>query len=279
MASPRSPSGKSISPSRGQTPLSGQKSQAVLYPASESALNRTETRNPVLVALVFVIYIGGPIPNMYGVESTWLVEMFGSKRRFSFMTTVKEVGAVLSVAHARLVDHHRRSERTPHLAEYDPLNDARHSASAEDEALEDAPRPRRRSYAWAVGAALLALVLGAQAAYVYRVQLAASFPALKPALVVACGALDCTVPLPQQPRLISIEASDLQVPDASRPGVIQLTATLRSHAHYDLAYPALDLVLTNAQDHTLARRVFIPRDYLERGRDPAAEVLRVVNAR
>lgn len=55
-----------------------------------------ETRNPVLVALVFVIYIGGPIPNMYGVESTWLVEMFGSKRRFSFMTTVKEVGAVLS---------------------------------------------------------------------------------------------------------------------------------------------------------------------------------------
>ncbi|KRE74409.1 MFS transporter [Arthrobacter sp. Soil762] len=55
-----------------------------------------ETRNPVLVALVFVIYIGGPIPNMYGVESTWLVEMFGSKRRFSFMTTVKEVGSVLS---------------------------------------------------------------------------------------------------------------------------------------------------------------------------------------
>lgn len=55
-----------------------------------------ETRNPFLVALVFVIYIGGPIPNMYGVESTWLVEMFGSKRRFSFMTTVKEVGAVLS---------------------------------------------------------------------------------------------------------------------------------------------------------------------------------------
>lgn len=42
---------------------------------------------------------------------------------------------VFSVAHARLVDHHRRSERTPYLAEYDPLNDARYSASAEDEAL------------------------------------------------------------------------------------------------------------------------------------------------
>ena len=42
---------------------------------------------------------------------------------------------IFSVAHARLVDHHRRAERTPHLAEYDPLNDARYSASAEDEAL------------------------------------------------------------------------------------------------------------------------------------------------
>jgi MFS transporter, MHS family, metabolite:H+ symporter len=50
----------------------------------------------VLVALVFVIFVGGPLPNLYGVESTWLVEMFGSKRRFSFMTTVKEIGAVLS---------------------------------------------------------------------------------------------------------------------------------------------------------------------------------------
>lgn len=42
---------------------------------------------------------------------------------------------IFSVAHARLVDHYRRSERTPHLAEYDPLNDARLSASAEDVAL------------------------------------------------------------------------------------------------------------------------------------------------
>ena len=115
----------------------------------------------------------------------------------------------------------------------------------------------------------LALVLVAQAAYVYRVELAANYPGLKPALTRACDALHCTVPLPQQPRLISIEASDLQVPDATRPGVIQLTATLRSHAQYDVAYPALDLVLTNAQEHTLARRIFAPREYLNPSRDPA----------
>lgn len=42
---------------------------------------------------------------------------------------------IFSVAHARLVDHRRRTGRTPYLAEYDPRADTRLSASAETEAL------------------------------------------------------------------------------------------------------------------------------------------------
>lgn len=42
---------------------------------------------------------------------------------------------IFSVAHARLVDHHRRTERTPYLAEYDPRDDSRYTPSAEDEML------------------------------------------------------------------------------------------------------------------------------------------------
>lgn len=42
---------------------------------------------------------------------------------------------IFSVAHARLVDSRRRTGRTPDLAEYDPRDDPRCSASAEDEAL------------------------------------------------------------------------------------------------------------------------------------------------
>lgn len=42
---------------------------------------------------------------------------------------------IFSVAHARLVDHHRRAERTPYLAEYDPRDDVRYVPSAEDEVL------------------------------------------------------------------------------------------------------------------------------------------------
>ena len=39
----------------------------------------------------------------------------------------------------------------------------------------------------------------AQAAYVYRVELAANYPGLQPALARACEALHCTVALPRQP--------------------------------------------------------------------------------
>jgi RNA polymerase sigma factor (sigma-70 family) len=42
---------------------------------------------------------------------------------------------VFSIAHARMVDHYRRVERRPAFTPYDPLQDARSTASAEDHAL------------------------------------------------------------------------------------------------------------------------------------------------
>lgn len=55
-----------------------------------------DTGNPILIACVFTIFVGGPLPNLYGVESSWLVELFGSKHRYTFMTTIKEIGSVVS---------------------------------------------------------------------------------------------------------------------------------------------------------------------------------------
>ena len=133
---------------------------------------------------------------------------------------------------------------------------------------------RRGARGWAVGVVLLVFVLAGQAAYFYRTDLATRYPGLKPHLVQLCQALRCSVLPPQvapdaeaRRKQISIEASDLQVADAGRPGVIRLTATLRNHAGHDLGYPALDLVLTNTKEHALARRIFAPQEYLERGKD------------
>jgi len=141
-----------------------------------------------------------------------------------------------------------------------------------DEELFPDPGRARRARMWAAGSALLLFALAGQAAYYHRGDLAAQYPGLKPYLVQFCDLLRCTVAPPQRPRQIAIEASDLQALDRSRPGIIQLTATLRNHADLDLGYPALDLVLTNTKEHTLARRIFTPTEYLERGRDAAAGI-------
>jgi predicted Zn finger-like uncharacterized protein len=133
------------------------------------------------------------------------------------------------------------------------------------------PRPPASRW-WTVAAVLTVFLLAAQAVYFYRGELAAQYPGLKPHLVQLCEALRCKVLPLQRPKQIAIEASDLQVEDPARPWLIQLTATLRNHAGHDIAYPAVDLVLTNTKEHTLARRIFLPQEYLERGRDVAAGI-------
>lgn len=130
------------------------------------------------------------------------------------------------------------------------------------------PVPRRP---WLAAAGIvLALALAGQAVFFYRGDLAARHPLARQWLNAACARAGCTVPLPRVTKAVLIEASDLQLVDPARPDRIQLTATLRNHAGYDVAYPALDLVLTNATDHTLARRIFLPADYLGNNRDPRA---------
>jgi predicted Zn finger-like uncharacterized protein len=142
---------------------------------------------------------------------------------------------------------------------------------APGERVPETGRPRG-SRSWAAAAALMLAILAAQAGYAYRGELVARYPGLKPVFTRLCDIADCTVALPQRPQLVIIEASDLQVEDQLRPGVIQLTATLRNHAGHAVGYPALDLVLTNTKQHALARRIFPPSEYLEK-RDSVAEGL------
>ena len=126
---------------------------------------------------------------------------------------------------------------------------------------------RKRSSGWAFGVPLLVLALSAQGVYFYRSEIAANLPEARPYLNRICEELRCTVMLPQRPRSISIEASDMQATDPANPGLIALTATLRNHATVALGYPALDVVLTNTREHTVARRIFLPTEYLGAGRD------------
>jgi predicted Zn finger-like uncharacterized protein len=113
---------------------------------------------------------------------------------------------------------------------------------------------------------MLLLVLLGQCAYFFRVQLAASMPGLKPALVSYCKFFQCTVPLPRKLDLMSIESSDLEA-DPDRPSIITLNAILRNQARYTQALPNLELTLTDLQNRPVARRTFSPADYLSPGND------------
>ncbi len=126
----------------------------------------------------------------------------------------------------------------------------------------EVPQPaRQHRWPWRIAALALLLLLAAQAVYFYRVELSASQPTLKPALAHACAVFKCTIPLPQQPDLLSIESSALEA-DPTQANVITLSTLLRNRAPYALAYPNLELTLTNFDDKALARRTFRPEEYL-----------------
>lgn len=124
----------------------------------------------------------------------------------------------------------------------------------------------RRSWLWALGSILVVILLLLQTAYFLRVDIAARLPGIKPAMISICAQLDCTIPLPQKIDLLSIESSELEA-DPVQANIITLHALLRSRAPYALAYPNIELTLTDTQDNALARRNFSPADYLPAGED------------
>ena len=142
----------------------------------------------------------------------------------------------------------------------------------------------RARWPWAIAATLAALILCGQALYTFRSEIAAHFPAVKPALAQACQwpqsvpALQslpwagCTVPPLQRPAALNIQASDMLILDKARPHLVQLIVTLQNQSAFDVGYPAIDLVLNDRFDHAIARRVFVPADYL-RGADAQKTVI------
>ena len=128
------------------------------------------------------------------------------------------------------------------------------------------PSTPRRTWLWALGSILAAILLLLQTAYFMRIEIAARLPGIKPAMLNICAQLDCTIPLPQKIDLLSIESSELEA-DPGQANIITLHALLRSRAPYALAYPSIELTLTDTQDNALARRNFIPADYLPSGED------------
>ncbi|HTS21906.1 MAG TPA: zinc-ribbon and DUF3426 domain-containing protein [Casimicrobiaceae bacterium] len=132
---------------------------------------------------------------------------------------------------------------------------------------------RKRLPGWVYASALpvLLLILAAQALFHFRDAIAAHWPSTKPALATLCGAVGCQLRALEEVTGLSIEASDLQA-DPSHRGLLILSATIRNRMPYPLAYPYLELTLTDVQKQTqqdvvVVRRAFAPQEYVSGAAD------------
>lgn len=120
---------------------------------------------------------------------------------------------------------------------------------------------------WLTLSAVMLLIAMVQSAYVFRTTLLVNVPQVRPVYEYACRWLSCEVGLPRLTDQLHIDASDLQFIDPEKPNLVQLTALVRNRARVAIEYPALELTLTSARDQVVARRVFLPEEYLA---EPAA---------
>jgi hypothetical protein len=121
---------------------------------------------------------------------------------------------------------------------------------------------RRRTIAYGAAIVALLLLLATQAAHHFRDSIVTFWPVTRPAFEGVCEIAGCAIrPLRDAAMsYLSIESSDLQADPAHR-GLLILTATVRNRASWPLAYPHLELTLTDAQDRVVVRRALAPVDY------------------
>lgn len=120
-----------------------------------------------------------------------------------------------------------------------------------------------------LGSLILLCAALAQGVFVFRNQLAAQLPAIKPALSSLCALAGCRIDLPAQIDLITIEPGELQTLAAA---TFSFTTVLHNQSRAAQRWPHLELTLTEADDKPVVRRVFAPAEYLAAPADPASGV-------
>lgn len=112
-----------------------------------------------------------------------------------------------------------------------------------------------------VGAVLLSVTLLLQALYLWRNQVAAWLPPVRPLLSAVCAKLHCTVGLPTNIEQLSLESSELQLVPPNQ-NIYTLSLLLRNRGYAAQAWPYMELTLNDGDEKAITRRVFTPREYL-----------------
>jgi len=129
--------------------------------------------------------------------------------------------------------------------------------------LRRAERVERWRRPWVratLSVAVLAALTGlaAQVAYIQRDWIAATIPAARPALEQACALIACSIGEHRQIESLGVESSGLVRVEGT--SLYRLSVVLRNRAAIELAAPAIDLSLTDAQGGLIGRRVLTMAD-------------------
>lgn len=185
--------------------------------------------------------------------------------RFNELEEVDEE-ALVQLSSAGLAEAQLQAVHAHALLPDEPAADE--APAAEDDAEEPGfiKRDRRRqkfgkatAIAMGLGSLLLLTTLAAQGLTTFRNQIAAALPPLKPALTAACSALGCKIELPAQIDDLGIEQGELQTLSET---TFSFATQLRNQSATAQAWPHIELVLDDASDKAVLRRVFTPREYL-----------------
>ena len=134
----------------------------------------------------------------------------------------------------------------------------------------DSAREERLRRALTIACGPLALLAAIQFGLTLRNDALEAWPSLRPSLARACAVFGCSVGWPMHAELLTIVGSEL----AAIPGtdVIELDAAVRSRANFIMALPAIEVTLTDTQNRTIARKVFLPADYLASSGEPSSRI-------
>lgn len=126
---------------------------------------------------------------------------------------------------------------------------------------------RRVSRVWSAFMALacivLSLALGVQYLLHERDRIVVKQPALAPLVVALCGAVGCRVEAFRDIDSLVIDSSSFAKANAQS---YKLQFTLKNVGNVTVATPALELTLTDTQDHTVVRRVVRANEFGNRQR-------------
>ncbi len=106
----------------------------------------------------------------------------------------------------------------------------------------------------------LSLLLALQVAHQFRDLLAAYYPQARPALTQWCQMAGCQIRPPFKLDSLQVESVTLVRANSEGPDHYRLAVVIHNRSAIDVAWPHVDLTLTDDSGAVIARRVFDPRD-------------------